>query len=304
VAAASGARCDVLVLIDHWGDIAQSVYSRRRVFMYHDTRLGGWDDTPRCVRWADTTLVDSDYGSSRLTPGLPPGGSDRLAVLALPVRLKDYSEPPSDRGNRLLYSSMPDRGLLHLARVFPRIKVRVPDAELHITGDFTMYGWPGARGDYQPLFHQVPGVYYHGHVRRPQLVALQRSAKVLAFPCTFPEGFCIAAAEAMAAGAVPVCSGDFALTTTVGRCGVLIPGHPARGRRPHRWLYLRRFVQEVIRLLREKERWARKSSECRSAAAARFSSAAWYEAFTKLIGLPEQISARQDSLYTAVGTVF
>ena len=37
-----------------------------------------------------------------------------------------------------------------------------------------------------------------------ELVRWQRQAKVMAYPCTFPEGFCVSAAECMAAGAVPV----------------------------------------------------------------------------------------------------
>ena len=63
-----------------------------------------------------------------------------MTVMPIPVRLSDYADAPLERGNRLLYSSMSDRGLVHLARAFPAIKARVPDAELHITGDFSMYG--------------------------------------------------------------------------------------------------------------------------------------------------------------------
>ena len=139
------------------------------------------------------------------------------------------------------------------------------------------------------LFGHISGVQYRGHVSRQELVALQRSAKVLAFPCTFPEGFCIAAAEAMAAGAVPVCSGDFALTTTVGRSGVLIPGHPRGGRWRYlrRLIYMNRFVNEVVRLLTDLPHWKRKASHRRRAAVERFSADSWYDSFISILsGVP------------------
>ncbi len=79
----------------------------------------------------------------------------------------------------------------------------------------------------------------------------QLRARVLAYPCTFPEGFCIAAAECMAAGAVPVTTNAFALTTTVGRAGVLIDG------RPRSWFYRRRFVNAAVALLGDDQHWLR-----------------------------------------------
>jgi len=49
---------------------------------------------------------------------------------------------------------------------------------------------------------------------------------------------------------------------------VLIPGKP-RG-----WLYRRRFVSAVVRLLRDDAEWLHKSRACRAAARERFSPSA------------------------------
>jgi len=246
---------------------------------------GGRPDTPRCLHWADCTIVDSPFGREQLAPGLPRSALARVADMPLPVRIADYRDAPTERGHLLLYSSMPDRGLACLARLFPAIRARVPTAELHVTGDFTLYGWAAGRADYERLFAAHSGVHYHGRVPRSALVELQKQAKILAFPCTFPEGFCIAAAEAMAAGAVPVTSRAFALTTTVGAAGVLIPGHPAPGRRNvvQRWLYGRRFVQAVVELLSDDEHWRQRSDACRQSAVDRFAPDAWYQRFTRLV---------------------
>ena len=77
----------------------------------------------------------------------------------------------------------------------------------------------------------------------------------------FEEGFCIAAAECMAAGAVPVTTKAFALTTTVGPAGVLIGG------RPRSWFYRRKFVSAAVRLLTDDGHWRNRSLACRNHAA-------------------------------------
>ena len=106
----------------------------------------------------------------------------------------------------------------------------MPDAELVITSDFTLWGLRSRRADWERHFARMDGVRYAGAVDRPELVQIQRSSRVMAFPCHFEEAFCLAAAECMAAGAVPVTTDDYALSSTVGDAGVLLPGPPAPGR--------------------------------------------------------------------------
>ena len=117
---------------------------------------------------------------------------------------------------------MPDRGLYYLKDLFPAIRKRVNNATLVITSDFSLWGRATAKDAFVQFFAHQSGVEYLGHVDRRRLVDEQLRARVLAYPCTFEEGFCIAAAECMAAGAVPVTTNAFALTTTVGDAGVLI----------------------------------------------------------------------------------
>jgi glycosyltransferase involved in cell wall biosynthesis len=99
---------------------------------------------------------------------------------------------------------------------------------------------------------------------------------VLAYPCTFPEGFCIAAAECMAAGAVPVTTNAFALTTTVGNAGVLVNG------RPRSWFYRRRFVNAAVALLTNDGQWLERSRACRTHAQI-YGSQAVAEQFLELV---------------------
>src|SRR5204862_4837880 len=168
------------------------------------------------------------------------------------------------------------RGLYYLKDLFPAIRRRVPNATLVITSDFTLWGRAAARDAFVRFFEGQAGVEYLGHVDRPRLVAQQRRARVLAYPCIFEEGFCIAAAECMAAGTVPVTTDAFALTTTVGDAGILIGG------RPRSWFYRRRFINAVTALLSDDKQWRERSRACR-ARAQEYGAAAVADAFLTAI---------------------
>src|SRR5262249_2002236 len=84
------------------------------------------------------------------------------------------------------------------------------------------------------------------------------SAAVMAYPCTFKETFCLAVAEAQAAG-LPVVTSDraaLAERVTDGVDGFLIPGRPGKPKG-----YEEAFVQAVVRLLREDDLWGRMGAE-------------------------------------------
>lgn len=183
-----------------------------------------------------------------------------MEILPPPIDLRDYAELSDARDRVMLYCSVPDRGLYYLKDLFPAIRRRVKDARLVITSDFTLWGKAPASAAFMRFFEQQPGVEYLGHVDRARLVAEQRRARLLAYPCNFPEGFCIAAAECMAAGAVPLTTNAFALTTTVGSEGILVNG------RPRSWLYRRRFVKAAIALLSDDAYWHERSLACRARA--------------------------------------
>src|SRR4029079_9920660 len=161
-----------------------------------------------------------------------------------------------DRGPILLYCSVPDRGLYYLKDLFPAIRRRIKDAVLVITSDFSLWGRVPAKEAFTKFFERQPGVEYLGHVDRARLIAEQRRARVMAYPCVFEGGFCIVAAQCMAAGAVPVTTNAFALTSTVGDAGILVDG------RPRSWFYRRKFVKAAVRLLTDDEHWRERSLAC------------------------------------------
>jgi glycosyltransferase involved in cell wall biosynthesis len=132
------------------------------------------------------------------------------------ARALDYTYP-RDNPVRFLYASSPDRGLVHLLRMWPKLRLELPGCELHV-----VYGarhWAEA----QKWNHYVPGqmavdmlrlitqdgVYDHGKVGQDVLARLHYRSDFLLYPCDPmqpTETGCITVLEAMAAGDVPVIS--------------------------------------------------------------------------------------------------
>lgn len=254
---------DLVLLFKHWSD-AVANRGTTRLFLWTDVHVPDPADLARCGAWAHASLTLSEYQRARLTQVIR---RTRIEAVGAPIETADYAEVPTAKERLLIYCSVPDRGLYYLKDMFPAIRRRVPDARLIITSDFSLWGAPAAKEAFMRFFAGQAGVEYAGHVTRPELVAWQRRALVMAYPCTFEEGFCIAAAECMAAGAVPVTTRDYALVTTVGDSGVLVGG------RPRSWFYRRRFVRACVELLTNDARRRELSARGRARALERYAPA-------------------------------
>jgi glycosyltransferase involved in cell wall biosynthesis len=262
----------VTVLVKQWSSVAADA-GPVRVFLATDVHVPDPEGLAQSIKWSSCSLALSPFMRDSLAAVVAAPG---MGVLSPPIDLDDYDRAGERRDPVLLYCSVPDRGLYYLKDLFPAIRRRVPDATLAITSDFSLWGREPAKDAFMRYFKDHSGVEYLGHVNRARLVAEQLRARVLAYPCIFPEGFCIAAAECMAAGAVPVTTNAFALTTTVGPAGVVIDG------RPRSWFYRRRFVNAAVALLTDDEYWLGRSRACRARARA-YGSKAVAEQFLALV---------------------
>jgi hypothetical protein len=242
-----GGDFDPIVLWKVWSDAAAG---RRglRVFLWTDVHMPDPAMLRRCREWATVTLTLSEYQRRRLARAT--GAAALVALGCAPVEIADYPSLPREKERLLLYCSVPDRGLYYLKDLFPRIRREAPGARLAITSDFSLWGAQPAKEAFLKFFAGQEGVEYAGHVSRRDLVSWQQRARVMAYPCRFEEGFCLSAAECMAAGGVPVTTNRYALVSTVADGGILVNGHP-RG-----WLYRRRFVRACVRLLTDDRAWA------------------------------------------------
>ncbi|MBU6428280.1 MAG: glycosyltransferase family 1 protein, partial [Cyanobacteria bacterium REEB65] len=66
------------------------------------------------------------------------------------VPIADHAKPAGTI--RLIYTPMPDRGLVLLVPVFAALCEKFPDLELDVFSSYKLYGWPEADAPLQPLF--------------------------------------------------------------------------------------------------------------------------------------------------------
>lgn len=161
---------------------------------------------------------------------------------------------------RLVYTSTPFRGLDVLLDIFPRIKTKIPYAELFIYSSMSVYGMSEEedRRMHGPLYDKCnqPGVYLKGSIPQDRLAEELKKSYLMAYPNHFAETSCIAAIEAQAAGLPVVTTQLGALSETVinNKTGVCIPGN-SRSQD-----YQDRFVREVVHLIKNQDRWNEMSS--------------------------------------------
>lgn len=125
--------------------------------------------------------------------------------------------------HRIVYMSSHVRGLQLIYEVWEDVKKEIPDATLDI-----YYGWESyvavnknnpermAWKEYmQKREKELDGVTDHGRIGHKQINEEIFKSGVWAYPCPFPEVYCITAVKAQAGGAVPVSSNFAALKETV-----------------------------------------------------------------------------------------
>jgi glycosyltransferase involved in cell wall biosynthesis/tetratricopeptide (TPR) repeat protein len=171
-------------------------------------------------------------------------------------RFKDVSAT-TPKGNNLIYSSSPPRGLDLLLDLMPEIISRVPDAKLDVYYGFWVwekmanaYNNQADKDNIQRFKNRLsttPGVTFHDRVSQSELAKAFMKAKVWSYCTEFLESSCISAMEAQAAGCVPVTSRIAAVAETM-KHGIFIDqgyGNPE---------YRRLFVDAVVMLLKDDQR--------------------------------------------------
>jgi len=189
------------------------------------------------------------------------GLNDKIGHIDLGVRLADYQGGIERVRNRLIFCSIPERGLPVLHAAYPLIKKQVPDASLVITSDYRLWGvaTPGNQ-EHRLMWAGAEDVQFLGRIPRAELAVHQQQAEIMAYPCTYDELFCIAAAECQVAGALPVTSTYGSLPTT-NEWGILLPGHPVSKE------FVDQFVDRITSLLTAEHEYldARRTAMMRAA---------------------------------------
>ena len=189
----------------------------------------------------------------------------KVFMTANGVREELYADVAvSAKKNRAVYSSSPDRGLLQLLQMMPRIRAAVPDFELDIAYGF--HNWESAAKmrnipdellmiDTIKMLTKQPGVNYLGRISKKELSVRQKEAKLWLYPTWFTETFGITAVEAGMARNAVVTTPLAGLLSTLGDSPVYIQG-PAEVP-VDQWIYTQpyqdAFVAEAIRMLTDEQ---------------------------------------------------
>ena len=207
-----------------------------------------------CISMFHNTYFKATYGIKNAT------------VIDLPVRVHDLDGMEIEKvPNRLIFTSVPDRGLHYLREAWPKIKEAIPDASLVITSDYRLWGLQEPRNEqYRQRWIGMEGVQFIGAVKRQRLIEEQLKAEIFAFPNVYDELFCVSLAEAQCCGVYPITSEIGALKTT--NLGTLITGDPRNPRDG----FNKHFVDAIVNLLEDRKALKEKQINVQREALERF----------------------------------
>jgi glycosyltransferase involved in cell wall biosynthesis len=160
---------------------------------------------------------------------------------------------------RAAYTSIPSRGLDVLVEAWSEL---TDPPLLDVFSSMQVYG--GDEAPFRQLYERARSnrfITYHGSVSQIQLASAMRRVSFLSYPCTFAETFCIAALEAMAAGATVVSTAFGALPWTTLGFAELLPFAGISTRRELAAKYGEFFRNTVDRAMSSKEQWAERMFE-------------------------------------------
>jgi glycosyltransferase involved in cell wall biosynthesis len=241
--------CDVLITSRRPSavDDSHNVSAKARVCWVHDIHCGPELTHARAIR-IDRFLTLTNWHRDFFLSHHQCVHPDQVSVTRNGIDLGKFAHPSPRDPKRAVYSSSPDRGMQVAITVWPRVRERVPGAELHVFYGFQT--WEACANDDQKALirnlkqmlkdYETAGVVFHGRVSQDVLAQEFLKSSVWPYPTWFSETSCISAMEAQAAGLRIVTSPIAALNETVGPRGTMVPGD---------WLsydYQTRFVDAVV----------------------------------------------------------
>lgn len=295
----SSLSCDIFITSRQPWALDLPFSARAKFLWVHDVSVGGQSSQLSLqIAKADKILCLSKWHKSFFKSLYPEVPEDKIVVTTNGILPSRYEKDPVKQGNRLIYSSSGNRGLDVALDLFPRIRKRVHDAELHV-----YYGFNTWRAFAEKhARHEIPiiegleerlrsteGVVYHGRVGQQALADAQLAAKVWFYPTAFTETNCITALEVQAAGCVPVTTALAALNETVHH-GILIDGNNTASD------YKSIAVSETVKLLTDEDWRLKFATHGRKTTLAHYS---WAKVASQWISLFEQQLTRSTSVKEA-----
>ena len=176
------------------------------------------------------TLCISEWHKQHFTSYFP-SCSSRTHVISYGINVEEFNRPYIKEKYTFIYPSFPNRGLLQLLQMWPKIISRYPTAKLNLFCD-TKNNWCQQywKDDMievdRLLLENINSVTNHGWVNGTKLREFWGKSHIWFYPCTFNETCCLTAWEAAASKTLVVSNNLAALETSIGDRGVIIQGNP------------------------------------------------------------------------------
>ena len=201
----------------------RKIKARKSYLWLHDVMEEGEFGTNRIANF-DKCILLSKYHRS-LFPMIP---DDKVLMSGNGIDPEDFEaydkigEFKRDP-HKIIYASSHVRGLAYIYKIWPEVKKAVPDASLDVfygreSYDKVHKGNPERMkwmDDMIAKAKELDGVTDHGKVSQTKIVDQSFRSGIWAYPCPFPEIYCITAIKSQAAGAIPVASNFAALDETI-----------------------------------------------------------------------------------------
>jgi hypothetical protein len=132
---------------------------------------------------------------------------------------------------RFIYSSFPNRGLLQLLEIWPKILEKHPYCTLDVFCDIDGKWVNNTVPDIMNKIKEklpMKNVFLKGWVNKNDLADAWNKADIWLYPCTYLETFCLTALEAASSETLVITNHNAALRDTVGDRGVIIKGDPTK----------------------------------------------------------------------------
>ena len=240
---------DIFILYRNYHPSVTNMYCGTRIFFSHDQWTSpNWEtdifpliDRMFCVSPYHKSYILNHYSIK----------SNKIDIMYNGLNGYDYEKIPEKVPGKMVFCSVPKRGLDYILKWFPEIKRQVPNASLWITADYTLWGGKDPDNAVQRQTAdemRAYGIHYLGRVPRSVMVEHQLTSELMPYTCNYDENFCISALECMAAGAVPVTSDIGSMKFTVGEGGIVIGYHPEHEN------YKGDYIKAVVGLLTNKEK--------------------------------------------------
>ena len=246
-------KCDVLI-VSRQMEAIDKCEAKLKLAWAHDIILN--NATNKLLLQADRILALSKWHKDYLI-NHHNISSDHVIVTRNGIDLNRFNKDIKKNKFKVINTSSPDRGWDILFNCWKKIRLEIPEAELHLYYGLNYLEKLAAYDENKKIqleFYKKKlldlseyGVIFHGRLSPEELAEEFLSAKVWAHLSNFTETYCISATEAQAAGCYLVTNHVAALGETVNNRGIIVNGDV------NNLEVQENFANEIIKILKSED---------------------------------------------------